>query len=108
VVARALGVLDPPTTTAELAEQLAAYRPELRGTPEARDAAKFLLVQTPLPKLAKPPYALLAATAVSTLPPWARWPLRLPYLPVTEATAVRLAGRGLVSGIRWVMTPPPD
>jgi uncharacterized protein (DUF2236 family) len=108
VVARALGVPDPPTTTAELAAQLAAYRPDLRGTQEARDAARFLLVQTPLPKLAKPPYAVLAATAVSTLPPWARWPLRLPYLPVTEATAVRLAGRGLVSGIRWVMTPPAD
>jgi uncharacterized protein (DUF2236 family) len=106
VVARALGVPDPPTDRAELAEQLAAYRPELRGTAEARDAAKFLLVQTPLPLLAKAPYAVLAATAVSSLPPWARWPLRLPYLPVTEATAVRLAGRGLVSGIRWVMTPP--
>jgi uncharacterized protein (DUF2236 family) len=106
VVARALGIPDPPTDQAELAEQLAAYRPELRGTPEARDAAKFLLVQTPLPLLARAPYAVLAATAVSTLPAWARWPLRLPYLPVTEATAVRLAGRGLVSGIRWVMTPP--
>jgi uncharacterized protein (DUF2236 family) len=105
VVAAALGVPDPPTNRAELVDQLASYRPELRGTQEARDAARFLLVQTPLPLLAKPPYALLAATAVSTLPAWARWPLRLPYLPVTEATAMRLAGRGIVGGIRWVMTP---
>ena len=37
-VARRLGVLDPPTTEAELAAALAAYRPELRGTPEAREA----------------------------------------------------------------------
>ena len=27
------------------------------------------------------------------------------YLPLAEATVVRLAGDGLVRGIRWVMTP---
>ena len=32
-VARRLGVIDPPTTEAELAAALAAFRPELRGTP---------------------------------------------------------------------------
>lgn len=105
VVARALGVIDPPTNQAGLAEQLDAFRPELRSTREARDAARFLLVQTPLPLIARPPYALLAATAVSTLPQWARWPLRLPYLPVTEATAIRLAGHSIVAAIRWAMTP---
>jgi uncharacterized protein (DUF2236 family) len=106
VVARALGVPEPPTNQAELAEQLNAYRPELRGTRQARDAARFIVFQAPLPLLARPPYGLLAATAVSTLPVWARWPLRLPYLPVTEATALRLAGRGVVGAIRWVMAPP--
>jgi uncharacterized protein (DUF2236 family) len=105
-VATALGVVDPPTTTAELAEQLAAFRPELRGTKQARDAARFLLFSPPLPLLARAPYGVLAATAVATLPRWARWPLRLPYLPLAEATAVQLAGRTLVGGIRWVMTPP--
>lgn len=105
-VARALGVPDPPTSQAELAEQLNAYRPELQGTPAARDAARFLLVQTPLPLFARPAYAVLAATAVSTLPAWARWPLRLPYLPVTEATAIRIGGHSIVGAIRWVMTPP--
>ncbi|HWN34634.1 MAG TPA: oxygenase MpaB family protein [Pseudonocardia sp.] len=105
-VATALGVPDPPTTRAELAAQLADYRPELAGTPEAREAARFLLIRPPLPLLARPPYAVLAATAVASLPGWARWPLRLPYLPVAEHTAVRLAGHGLVAGIRWAMTPP--
>ncbi len=37
------------------------------------------------------------------LPAWARLPLRLPYLPPVEATAVRVAGRTLVGGIRWAM-----
>jgi len=99
-----LGVPDPPRTQAELAERLAAYRPELRGTPEARSAARFMLMTPPLPLLARPPYAVLAAAAVASLPAWARWPLRLPYLPVTEATAVRLAGHGLMGGLRWVMS----
>ncbi|HEX5120693.1 MAG TPA: oxygenase MpaB family protein [Pseudonocardiaceae bacterium] len=104
VVAREMGVADPPVNRGELAEQLASYRPELRGTREAREAARFMLVRTPMPLYARPPYALLAATAVSTLPAWARWPLRLPYLPVAEATAVRLAGKTIIGGIRWVMT----
>jgi uncharacterized protein (DUF2236 family) len=106
-VAAALGVIDPPTSEAELAEGLAAYRPELRGTPAARDAARFVLLQPPLPLAARPPYALLAAAAVGSLPRWARWPLRLPYLPVAESTVVRVAGEGLVRTIRWAMTPPP-
>ena len=83
------------------------YRPELAGTAEARDAARFMLLQPPLPLLARAPYAVLAAAAVASLPRWARWPLRLPYLPVAEATVVRLAGDGLVRAIRWAMTPPP-
>jgi uncharacterized protein (DUF2236 family) len=105
-VAIELGVPDPPRTRAELADQLAGYRPELAGTPAAREAARFLLVNPPLPVLARPPYAVLAATAVASLPAWARWPLRLPYLPIAERTAVRLAGHALVTGIRWALTAP--
>jgi uncharacterized protein (DUF2236 family) len=107
-VATAIGVPDPPTTESELADRLAAYRPELRGTPEARSAARFMLMTPPLPLLSRPPYAVLGAAAVGLLPAWARWPLRLPYLPITEATTVRVAGHGLVSGLRWVMTPRPE
>ncbi|HJQ01366.1 MAG TPA: oxygenase MpaB family protein [Jatrophihabitans sp.] len=105
-VARALGVLDPPTTEAELRTALAEFRPELAGTRQAREAARFMLLQPPLPLAARAPYGVLAAAAVAGLPRWARWPLRLPYLPVAEATVVRLAGDGLVRTIRWAMTPP--
>jgi uncharacterized protein (DUF2236 family) len=106
-VARALGVVDPPLTEGELREQLDAYRPELRGTPEARAAARFVLLRPPLPAIARPGYAALAAAAVASLPRWARWPLRLPYLPVTEATAVRSAGVGVTWMLRWVTALPP-
>ena len=42
-VARRLGVLDPPTTEAELRAALESYRPELRGTADAREAVRYLL-----------------------------------------------------------------
>jgi uncharacterized protein (DUF2236 family) len=104
-VARSLGVEEPPVTEAELRAQLSAYRPELRGTAEARDAARFMLLQPPLPIAARAPYALLGAAAVGLLPRWARLPLRLPYLPVAEATVVRLGGDAAVRTIRWALTP---
>jgi len=104
-VARALGVIDPPTTVAELHAQLEAYRPELRGTPEARAAARFLLVRPPIPVAARLPYAVLGSAAVASLPVWARWPLRLPYVPIVEATVVRAGGAGLVRTLRWITTP---
>ena len=105
-VAEALGVDDPPRTEADLREQLAAYRPELRSTPAAREAARFLLLNPPLPMLARAPYTGLAATAVSTLPLWARRRLLLPYLPVTERVLVRTTGAALTRTIRWAMVAP--
>jgi uncharacterized protein (DUF2236 family) len=107
-VASALGVIDPPTTVAELKRQLNSYRPELQGTAEARAAARFLLVRPPLPAYARPPYAVLASAAVASLPLWARWPLRLPYVPLAESTVVRAAGTGLVRTLRWIATPVPE
>lgn len=108
-VAEALGVPDPPRTEAELSQRIRDFRSELRGTPAARDAAKFLLVTPPLPLLARAPYGVLTAAAVAMLPAWARLPLRLPYAPALEATGIRLAGTVLVGGIRWAMsTDQPD
>ncbi|MCX4507962.1 oxygenase MpaB family protein [Streptomyces anulatus] len=106
-VAHALGIPDPPHDRAELAERIAAYRPELRATREALDAARFILLHPPLPWPARPPYAVLAANAVSALPPWAREPLRLPRAPRIEELCVRPAGKVLTRTIRWAMTPPP-
>ena len=103
-VSARLGVLDPPADYAELQARLAAYRPELAGTAQARQAARFMLLRPPLPLAARPAYAVLAAAAVGLLPAHSRWPLRLPYLPVAEATVVRLAGDSVVRTIRWALT----
>lgn len=105
-VAEELGAADPPRTEAELRDQLQAYRPELAGSRGARRTARFLLLNPPLPLLARAPYSALSAAAVSMLPRWARRSLLLPYLPLTEATVVRAAGEVVTRGIRWTMTPP--
>jgi uncharacterized protein (DUF2236 family) len=105
-VAEALGITDPPRTEAELREQLAAYRPELQSTPAARETARFLLLNPPLPLLARAPYAGLAASAVALMPLWARRKLRLPFLPVTEKVLVRTTGAALTRTIRWAMVAP--
>ncbi len=104
-VAEALGVVDAPRTEAEMRDQLAAYRPELAGTKEARAAARFILLNPPVPLALRPGYGVLAAAAVGLMPVWSRRPLRLPYLPALEATGVRAAGIALTSTIRWAMTP---
>ena len=101
VVAARLGVVDPPRTSVELRAQLRDFRAELRGTRQARESARFLLFEPPLPLAARAPYTLLAAAAVSLLPGWARWPLRLPLLPVSEAVLVRPAGSAVTQLIRW-------
>jgi uncharacterized protein (DUF2236 family) len=100
-IAAEFGVPDPPRTQAQLAERISRYRPELAATAQAREAARFLLFNPPLPPVARPPYGILAAAAVSLLPPWARKPLLLPSLPATEALIVRPAGRAMVHAIRW-------
>src|SRR5580658_6541176 len=106
-IGAALGAEDPPRTEAELAARIEEYRPELAATTQAREAARFLLLNPPLPVIARPPYGVLAAAAVSLLPGWARRHLWLPRLPVTEAAVVRPAGHALVHAIRWATTAPP-
>ena len=105
VIARRLGVLDPPLTEAELAERLAAYRPELRATDHAREAVRYVVVSPPLALAARPAYGVLVAAAVGLLPRWTRKPLRLPSLPVTERTVVRAGGSLATGTIRWAMSP---
>lgn len=105
-VAQALGVIEAPRTEAELRDQLAGYRHQLKGTKEARAAARFMLLNPPVPLPLRPGYGVLAAASVALMPVWSRWPLRLPYLPVIEGVGVRAAGIALTSTIRWAMTSP--
>ena len=106
-VAALLGVVDPPTTEGELRATLAAYEPELRGTPAARDAIRFLVWHPDLPLAARPAYLSLVGAAVSLTPESARRELGLPHPPVLDATLDRTVGRALgrlsTGAIRWAM-----
>lgn len=107
-IATALGVPDPPVDRAGLAERLAAYRGELRATPEARSTARFLLLNPPVPLLARLPYGALAANAVSLLPVWASRALRLPRIPPAESICIHPLGTALTTTIRWALAPTRD
>jgi len=103
-VARALGADKVPDSVAEARRLLESYRPELATTTEARAAARYLVLNPPLPLHLRGAYLLIAGAAVSLLPRWARWPLRLPWLPIAEATVVRGAGDAITRTIRWAIS----
>lgn len=105
-VAGLLGVVDPPRTRAALLAEVEAYRPELASTPEARDAARFLLLEPPLPVSARPGYAMLAGGAVADLQPWARRLLGLPVVPVLDALVGRPLGRASAGLVAWALSDP--
>lgn len=102
-VAVRLGGTDVPTTYAELRATIERYRPELESTPEALEAAEFLLHRPPVAGAARAGYALIGRAAVATLPRWARESLRLPDRPLRDATAGRLAGQVATRSLRWVL-----
>ena len=106
-VAEQVGVVDPPQTVADVDRLLADYRPELRLTPAASEAAELLLKDPPLGGPQKLGYALLAAGAVSLLPPWARAMLLLPTLPATDRLVARPLTRSALGTIRWALAGAP-
>ena len=106
VVAK-LGVIDPPRSVADLRDQVAAYRPGLRSTEAAREAADLLLHDPPIAGLERAGYAVLAAGAVSLLPPWVRVELRLPTFPITDRLLTRTVTRTALRTIRWALAGAP-
>lgn len=104
VVARALGVPSPPETERELRDQLQTFRGELHSTAEARDAARYLLFKPPLPIAGRAAYGLIAGAAVSLMPAWTRWPLRLPWMPISDATVGWALGDAVTKTLRWAVS----
>lgn len=103
VAARLLGVPEPPTDTLGLRRVLDSYRPELEGTAAAREAARFLLLEPPLPLVARPGYGTLASGGVSLLPHWARAMLRIPVPTLVARGLAQPLGRLGVAAVRWGM-----
>lgn len=100
VLAAELGATGMPADVAGLNATLTAFRPDLVATPAAREAARFLLREPPLPLVARPGYALLAAGAVALLPGWVRDALDLPLSPAAARLA-ETAGRNATAVVAW-------
>jgi uncharacterized protein (DUF2236 family) len=77
-----VGVVDPPRSVQELREQVASFDPILRGDEASAETVAFIR-NAPLPLAARPPYAVLFAGAVSTMPERHRKLLGLPTVPLT-------------------------
>ncbi len=107
MAASRLGARDLPESVSELEAALAGYRPELRITAAAREATRFMLLNPPVPVLARPGYALIAAGGVALLPRWARVQLALPVFGPGVTVA---AGAGSLSTalVRWGMAGLSD
>lgn len=106
VVARRLGVVDPPLTVRELNDSIDAFRPELRLTPGAARVATFLMRDISLPAAERLGYRLITLAAVATLPQWAREMLGLPRSPRLAAAVRSVVGRPTTALVRWVLTDP--
>ncbi len=104
VVARALGVPDPPRTAGELSTVLEAYLPELSADDSTREVVRFLLAP-PLPLAAQPAYQVLCRAAVDLLPRWGTELLGLPDRPGFVRAADRAACATLLGSLRRVLGP---
>ena len=105
--------IDPatvPSSVAEMAEYMAAVRPRLRMTDEARRAAGNLFA----PQGAAPPQvrlgiAGLSTLALATLPRWARRLYGLPGLPTTDwSTTLTLRALRTATGVLPDVPGPPE
>lgn len=99
--ARLVGLPTAPATTEAMAEYFRSMRPELRVTPAARQAARFVL-SPPVPSrftALKPAWFGVAGLGFAMLPGWARRMYRLPGLPTTDLGATA-AGIALRTGLQ--------
>jgi hypothetical protein len=84
---------------AELEEQMAGFAPVLRRSEASERTVRFIR-QAPLPLPARPPYGVLFAGAVATLPSEQRRLLGLPPVPIT---VIRPAVGGLLGAMGAVL-----
>ncbi|MCU1406587.1 MAG: hypothetical protein JWQ43_2890 [Glaciihabitans sp.] len=87
-----MGVLQPPTSVAELNDQLAAFTPELVSDERVAEALRFIR-NPPLRKIVMPGYRILLAGAIASLDPRYRalLGLRRPWWPAKTLTRIVLA-----------------
>lgn len=104
-VGAALGATELPEDVDALAASLASFRPALAAGDQARDTARFLLAEPPVPSTLRPGYALLSRAAVATLPDWAVAELGLRVPGRASRRAALVGGQVVTRTIRYVLGP---
>ena len=105
-VALDLGATEVPRSVEEIDAYLAAVRPQLRFTSEARQARNFVLRGVGRWPHELAAYGILVSAAVGILPSWAARQLRLPLVPLVDRLAVRPAALALCASLRWTTSGP--
>jgi uncharacterized protein (DUF2236 family) len=86
--ARVIGLIDAPSSRAEMAAYMRRRRPDMRLTDEARRATMNLFApKGRAPRAVKVAVPAIATLALATLPRWARRCYGLPGLPTTDIGA---------------------
>jgi uncharacterized protein (DUF2236 family) len=104
-VGAAVGADDLPETSRELHKWVETH-PERRVTADARRAVRFLVFPR-IPRLMLPPYAMLAAAALSLVPVRERIALRVPSFPPAEPIFLVPATRAYLAAIGLALGPSP-
>ena len=99
-----VGVSDPPRSVAELDAQMAGFAPVLQRSEASERTVRFIR-QAPLPLPARPPYGVLFAGAVATLPSEQRRLLGLPPVPLAVARPAVGALLGALGAILGRQSP---
>jgi uncharacterized protein (DUF2236 family) len=104
-LARDLGVLDPPSTVAELDATLLSFRHELRLIPEGAVARDFIAYGLMKSRLQRVVYRLFVLSAWALLPSWAQKTLGVRTNVVIDRAFVRPATHVVCAGFRLAIPP---
>jgi uncharacterized protein (DUF2236 family) len=104
-LARDMGVVDPPTTVAELTATLMRFRPELRLTEDAVTARDFVMTGVVSRWNQRIAYWFLVHSAFDLMPPWARDMLDVPAHRLRNRMIVRPATALLCAALRLFVPP---
>ncbi len=106
-LARDLGMVDPPTSVAELGARIQRYRPELRLSADGAEARDFVIRGVQRTRTRRSVNWLIVRSSFALMTPWElellgvkRWPLRN-RLFIQPATAL------LCRALRLFVPPPP-
>jgi uncharacterized protein (DUF2236 family) len=106
MLARALGVQEPPRTVRELQAAIASFTDEVDGGTETRAVARFLRFPgQALPVGAWPAYEVLVRAAADLLPPWAHEALGSRPRPSVVQRGDRLACSAMLRSLQAVLGP---